>query len=289
VSEAVTFGIVIPTYNSEHNIQRLIRSIQSQTFSSYSIVVVDQDSDDGTAKIARSSGCTVIDVPRPQLFIPWITAPFPSQSRNIGADSVDGKILLHLDSDMELGSTKFLERLETLIDAKHQAAVVREADVATGFWPKCKALERSCYYGTEMEAARAVTRDLFRRVGGYDRAVSSGEDYFVTRLYQRETKIIRDDSLLLLHHTGRYSLMSLLKKKYLYGRTARIYLQRADAVGGRSGFAIVRSSLGAYIKNWRLMLEHPILYICIYPLRLMEFTAMQLGMWFASKVPAQSL
>jgi hypothetical protein len=181
---------------------------------------------------------------------------------------------------MELGSPDFLEKLEPLIDTRHQAVVIREADVADGFWPRCKALERSCYYGTGMEAARAVTRELFERIGGYDQEVSSGEDYFVTRLYERETQLIRSDSLLLLHHTGRYSLMSLLRKKYVYGSTAQTYLRKASAVQGRSAAAIMRSSLGAYLRNWRLLLKHPALYLCIFLLRAMEFGAMRLGMRF---------
>ncbi len=283
-TNSTRIGIVIPTYNCADQVERLIRSIRAQTYSNYSVVVVDQSSTDRTPEIARSQGCMVVDVPRPESYVPWITDPLPAHSRNLGAQSVAGNILLHLDSDMELGSPDFLEKLVHLIDSQHEAVVIREIDLASGFWPQCKAVERSCYYGTEMEAARAVTRALFDRVGGYDREVSSGEDYFVTGLYQRETQLVRDNSLLLRHHVGRYSLRSLLRKKFVYGRTAGRYLRRSRLVQGRSTASIIGASLGAYIKNWRLFLRHPIQYVCVIPLRVMEFTAIQLGMRLRSNV-----
>jgi glycosyltransferase involved in cell wall biosynthesis len=288
MNDPSTFGIVVPTYNAERTLQRLITSIHRQTCEAYSILIADQKSTDQTAQIARSNGCIVVDIPRPDPFIAWVTPPFPSQSRNIGANLVNGRILLHLDQDMELGSLDFLEKLDLLIDSEHQAVVIREVDVATGFWSTCKGLERSCLYGTQMEGARAVTRELFVRVGGYDQHVSSGEDIFVTRLYERETQLVRHDSLALLHHSGRHSLKWMLTKKFLYGRSAKSYLRRASTVQAPSAGSLVFSSLRAYLKNWRLMLKHPMLYLCIFPLRFMEFSAMQFGMWYGPRIPVAS-
>jgi glycosyltransferase involved in cell wall biosynthesis len=270
-------GIVIPTYNEARNIDRLLKSIQAQTYSEYRVVIVDQGSSDQTASIAQSYGCMIVEIPRPDAHIPWITGPFPPRSRNLGSKAIDSQILLHLDADMELGSVDFLDRLTRLFDDRHEAAVIEEVDSAIGFWAKCKALERSCYRGTAMEAARAVTRDVFEAVGGYDEGVSSGEDYIATKLYERETLLARDPSLLLIHHTGRQSLRGLLKKKYVYGRTAKLYLRRADAIGGRSAASIARTSLMACLNNWRLVFRYPALYVCVFILRGLEFCAVQAG------------
>ena len=285
VSEIAPFGIVVPTFNAENTLQILITSVRRQTYGGSSpMVIADQKSTDRTAEIARSNGCTVIAIPRPDPFIAWVTPPFPAEGRNLGAKSISGRILLHLDQDMELASPDFLEKLESVIDTEHQAVVIREVDIAAGFWSRCKAVERSCLYGTRLEGARAVTRDLFERVGGYDQDVSSGEDVFVTRLYELETQIIRDDSLALLHHTGRHSLMWMLRKKFLYGRSAKTYLRKAGSVRGPSASNYVWSSLGAYLRNWRLLVKHPVLYVCIFPLRAMEFAALRLGMWYGPRV-----
>src|SRR5437879_3959804 len=138
-ARSVKVGIVIPTFNEARNIERLLRSIRSQTNSTYSIVVVDQGSTDRTAEIARSYGCTVIEIPRPKSFTPWLTHPLPGESRNIGAQAAGASILLHLDADMELAHPNFLEQLVKVIDDTHQAAILDESDVAFGFWAKCKA------------------------------------------------------------------------------------------------------------------------------------------------------
>ncbi len=283
MTEQEVFGIVIPTYNSERHIGRLLESIRVQDHVSYSVTVVDAGSNDKTVQIARSYHARIIEVSRPEKYTPWITHPLPAYSRNLGARSTSSRILLHLDSDMELIATDVLTRLEALIDPGHQAAVIHEIDIAEGFWPSCKALERSCYRNTEAEAARAVTRELFELVGGYDQAVSSGEDFLITSQYDRQTRVVRDHDLFVRHHAGRYSLRSHLGKKFVYGRTAKAYLGRAREAGARSSSAIALDSMRAYLRNWRLMFRHPVKFICVIPLRVMEFLAIRLGMQFASR------
>jgi len=189
---------------------------------------------------------------------------------------------------MELGSPDFLQRLELLLDSNHRAAIVHESDVASGFWATCKALERSCYRGTDMEAARVTTRELFMRVGGYDESVSTGEDFFITKLYERETQIASDERIFVWHHIGQRSLGSLLSKKVAYGRSAKAYLRRAKTVGAGTEGSIVWTSLAAYFKHWRLIYKHPFQYLGIYVLRSMEFMAIELGILFGTLLPRES-
>jgi glycosyltransferase involved in cell wall biosynthesis len=264
-------AIVVPTYNEERNIARLLSSISSQQGCSYSVVVVDQGSSDRTTQIARAFGCTVLDVPRSPFYSP------PARSRNLGARSSAGTILLHLDADMELGSSSVLSKLESVIDTRHQAAILLEQDVASSFWSKCKALERFCYRGTEMEGARAATRELFEKVGGYDEDISSGEDFVITRFYQRHTHIVRHEDLVVRHHIRNMSLWQMLRKKFAYGKTAQAYLRRARESGSASATDIVRICLSAYVRNWRLAFRHPLLYGCIFALRALELVSIKLG------------
>ena len=286
VSDEPVIDVVVPTYNEERNIARLLASIRSQEGCRYRVVVVDQGSSDRTAEIVRSHGWPVIDVPREAFYSP------PARSRNLGARSTSGRILLHLDADMELSSPSLLKRIVGVVDQGHDAVIIHEHDVALGFWAKCKALERSCYWNTEMESARVVTRELFALVGGYDEEVSSGEDLFITSLYRKHTDIGLDDALVLDHHLGRLSLRRLLSKKYSYGRTAQKYLAKARIAGTGTSFDIVRTSLGAYFRSWRFLLRHPALYLCIFPLRTLELFALQMGKWAAARnelaVPPQS-
>jgi arabinofuranan 3-O-arabinosyltransferase len=233
-----------------------------------------------------SFGWPVVTAPKEAFYSP------PARSRNLGARSTSGRILLHLDADMELSSPSLLKRIAGIVDQGHQAVTIHEHDVASGFWAECKALERSCYWNTEMESARAVTRDLFVLVGGYDEEVSSGEDLFITNLYKKHTQVGLDDALVLDHHVGKISLRRLLAKKYSYGKTAQTYLSKARVSGSSSSFGIVRMSLAAYMRHWRLFLRHPARYLCIFPLRTLELLSVQMGRWAAARsevaVPTQS-
>jgi hypothetical protein len=82
---------------------------------------------------------------------------------------------------------------------------------------------------------------------------------------------------------GHSSLGSMLRKKFNYGRTAETYLVRARSVGAKSAQSIVRSSVRAYARNWRLVAKHPAHYLGIFPLRAMEFAAIRVGMWFGPR------
>src|SRR6202035_2638649 len=82
-------AIVIPTYNEEPNLGRLLRSIRSQSIPS-EVIVVDQQSTDNTVEIARQYGCSVAHSPRPAFYTP------PGPSRNKGAAMSRAPILIHL-------------------------------------------------------------------------------------------------------------------------------------------------------------------------------------------------
>lgn len=277
-AESPLVAIIVPTHNAEHHLPRLLRSIQAQSYHAYAVVVVDQESSDRTVEIAELNHCKAIRLDRPPFYSP------PGRSRNVGARALGGDVLLHLDADMELPTTDFLADLIRLFDDRHRAVIIHERDIAVGFWSKCKALERSCYEGTGMEAARAVTRELFTLVGGYDEDVASGEDFFITRLYEQHTSLASDASIVVFHHTGAQSLRAMLRKKYSYGRTANIYLAKAPTIGARSAKAIASASLAAYIANWRLLLSHPFEYLGIFPLRAMELIAVWCGMHFKPRL-----
>ncbi len=53
--------IIIPTYNEAENLPELIQRIRQCTNSNCNILVVDDDSSDGTAQIAESLGCVTVN------------------------------------------------------------------------------------------------------------------------------------------------------------------------------------------------------------------------------------
>ena len=83
-------GIIIPTYNEEEYLPKLLESIKMQGFTDYEIIVADADSNDNTREIAKEYGCIVVD------------GGLPGIGRNNGAKVAQGELLLFLDSDLEL-------------------------------------------------------------------------------------------------------------------------------------------------------------------------------------------
>ena len=84
------FSIIIPTYNEEEYLPKLLESIKSQDFTDYEVIVADAQSNDNTREIAKEYGCIVVE------------GGLPGVGRNKGAEVAKGEVLLFLDSDLEL-------------------------------------------------------------------------------------------------------------------------------------------------------------------------------------------
>jgi glycosyltransferase involved in cell wall biosynthesis len=261
-------SIIIPTRNSAQFITACLESIRKQTYKNIEVIIVDQESEDGTAVIAHDFRVEVITLPKPEFYSP------PTKSRNTGARHSKGAILYHLDSDMQLE----LELIQECVDIFDKdpsvgALIVHEKDLTHGYWSKAKALERKCYWGNdEIESARVVRRGVFEKVGGYDESINSGEDFDIHRRYKQISKISWCNHTV-YHNLGYLNLAKLLNKKFQYGKTARSYFKKHSV----SGFAILSSQLKSFAKNYRLFLIHPLVGTGAIALKVAEFGSGALG------------
>ena len=111
-SDAGKITIIIPARDEEENIGNLLRSIREQETQPLEILVVDDQSTDNTARVARDFGASVIlgkEMPKG-----WKGKTWACQQ---GADAAKGEWLLYLDADTILlkGS---LARLAALTSQK---------------------------------------------------------------------------------------------------------------------------------------------------------------------------
>ncbi|MBI4457517.1 glycosyltransferase [Candidatus Uhrbacteria bacterium] len=90
-------SVVIPTYNEEDYLPLLLRSLQSQTFKDFEVIVADNRSTDRTRQIALEHGCVVVD------------GAMPAGGRNRGVAAAKGDIILFLDADVILPDPWFLQ------------------------------------------------------------------------------------------------------------------------------------------------------------------------------------
>lgn len=92
-------SIIIPARNEERTLVPLLSSISQQTLKPYEVIVVDDQSEDATAEVARRAGYMVVtstDLPEGWTGKPWACWQ--------GAHKATGDLLLFLDADT------FLER-----------------------------------------------------------------------------------------------------------------------------------------------------------------------------------
>ena len=83
------FSVIVPAYNAEDRIEKLLRSIQEQSFTDYELIVVCDSCTDRTAEIARKYTDKVYEVDYHQ----------DGQTRNYGLDHAQGTWVLFADDD----------------------------------------------------------------------------------------------------------------------------------------------------------------------------------------------
>ncbi|MBM7662826.1 4,4'-diaponeurosporenoate glycosyltransferase [Bacillus mesophilus] len=94
-------SIIIPARNEEGRISPLLQSLQEQRFSQFEILVVDDDSSDNTAAVAKSYGAKVLQN----------TGAGKSSACWLGAEQAKGSWLLFLDADTKFTSVDGLTKL----------------------------------------------------------------------------------------------------------------------------------------------------------------------------------
>ena len=157
-------SVVVPTKNAERTLARCLASLQRQTAPPLEVIVVDNFSTDATVAIAERCGTRV-----------YRHGSERSEQRNCGTRLARGDCVLFVDADMYLQPGAVAASARALLD--HDAVVLPEASFGAGFWARCRALERRCYLGSSLEAARGFRREVLTRLGGYDENLFAFEDW----------------------------------------------------------------------------------------------------------------
>lgn len=117
--ETPFFSVVVPTHNRLELLKQSLRSIESQTFKDYEVIVVDDGSEDGTWQFLTELGDRV-------RAIRTSSNVGPGEARNIGIAKASGSYIAFLDSD-DLWFPWTLETLDRVICENGQPAMVSGA------------------------------------------------------------------------------------------------------------------------------------------------------------------
>jgi len=166
-------SIIVPTFNEEDFLPRLLASIDAQEFADREIIVADNRSRDRTRAIARAHGARVV---------PGGT---PAVGRNRGAQAARGEYLLFLDADAVLPEG-FLPRIVHRFDEEFVDICIpwiRPIDGTSAIYRTIYQFSNTFYKLMEVLQPQGlgvcilVTRRLHERIGGFAESKRVSEDF----------------------------------------------------------------------------------------------------------------
>lgn len=250
-------SVIIPAYNEEKNIKRLLMSLKNQSYKNLEIIVVDDGSSDATIEVSKR-------------FTPKIYKEKHAErsvQRNYGAKVSRGEYLVFLDADMELTPKVIEDCVVTVNKSNLKALTIPESTIGDGFIPKIRRFEREMYErDPTIELARFFERKVFFEFGGYDLRLTGPEDYDLPYRISKKYKIGRSKEYI-LHHEERLTLDKLLKKKFYYASRGALYAQKHPELIPIQGTIIFRK---AYLRHWKKFLNDPFIGLAFICVRLLE-------------------
>jgi glycosyltransferase involved in cell wall biosynthesis len=245
---AVTGGrplvsVVVPTRDAARTVARCLASVRAQTWPALELLVVDNWSRDGTWEVAARLADVALRA-----------GPERSAQRNLGIEQAAGEWVLWVDADMVLASDAVERSLAAARAAGAEAVFLPEASTGSGFWARCRALERRCYAGEpRIEAPRLVRADVLGRVGRFEAANTGTEDAALrNRLLAGGARLAWADTVV-MHDEGHLRLGTVLRKRFYYGRSLPAYRRAHPGAAA----AQVRATLAAWWRHRRLLAADP--------------------------------
>lgn len=241
--ESQLVSVLVPTRNSAKYLRLCLESIRNQDYSPIEIIVIDNDSTDGTVSIAEELADEVLT---------W--GPERCAQLNKGAKIARGKYLYRVDSDFVLSPEVVKEAVRACQSGADAVAVHNDSDGTVSYWARVRQFERAMIkFDTLIVGARFFSRDAFESVGGFDESMVAGEDYDIhNRLLRRGFRIAAIEASEL--HLGEpTTLWEIADKSFYYGRTIGRFISK----NGSRGVAQLSPFRGAMIKNWVRFLREP--------------------------------
>ncbi len=170
--QTMKLSIVIPTYNEERDLPRLLTALANQTFHDFEVIVADNHSTDATQDIVRKFGARLVQ------------GGNPAEGRNAGAKAATGDTIIFFDADVfppadfvEKTIQEFQERKldiatadtvpisDHLRDKAMHEVVNKYFRMLQSFFPHAPGFFIVC------------KKEVFDKVGGFDPEVKLAEDH----------------------------------------------------------------------------------------------------------------
>ena len=162
-------SVIIPTYKEAPNIARVVEDLRRHDPNdAVEVLVIDANSPDGTAEVARRAGATVLQSPRPGR----------AAQMNFGAAQASGDILYFVHADVGI-HPGYVAAIQAAVGQGHEAGCYRFR------FDSRHPLLRINSYGTRFPGIMSrggdqtlfITRALFQQLGGFDEHFVIMEDF----------------------------------------------------------------------------------------------------------------
>ncbi|GAB2497013.1 glycosyltransferase family A protein [Algoriphagus taiwanensis] len=186
-----SISIIIPFYNSERTLERTIKSVISQDYPKWELILVDDGSTDESVRIANS----FLEDKRVSYL--YQSNRGVGASRNLGAIKACGDWLIFLDSDDELSPNSLYNFQEAIIQKQDSELICAKVECLESKDSEIKISKTSTF----LAGSFCVNRRLFDRLGGYDVQLKFAENTeFYFRILESKAKIYKVDFVSAFYH-----------------------------------------------------------------------------------------
>ena len=170
-------SIIIPVYDEEDDISNCLVSLTSQTFKDFEIIIVDDGSKDYTLNMVKQC----IDAYDLDIKILEQDHEGPGAARNLGAQHAKGDILIFIDADMTFEPNYIENLIEPLSPGQGEwFGTTHDYEVATNtnnlwssLWGEIRVSPENA---VEVRIFRAIKKDIFLKMGGFDPKYGYADD-----------------------------------------------------------------------------------------------------------------
>lgn len=178
----MSLSVIIPTYNEAATIGGLVGQLRRYAGSqAVEVLVVDADSPDGTADVARQAGATVLRA----------TRPGRAAQMNLGAQQASGTVLYFVHADVGV-HPEYVSTIAAAVAGGYEAGCYRFR------FDSRHPLLRLNSFGTRFRGIMSrggdqtlfITQALFQQLGGFDERFVIMEDFDIILRIRRQARFL---------------------------------------------------------------------------------------------------
>jgi glycosyltransferase involved in cell wall biosynthesis len=176
------YSLVIPAFNEEAFLPATLQAVQQAmegVDSAGEVIVVDNNSSDGTARVAETFGARVVFEPVNQI----------SRARNAGAAEAQGQFLIFVDADSLISPSLLSQALDLLESGEScggGALVAFDCELTPSMAWVLRGWNRLSVWKRLAAGSFVFCRhDAFEAVGGFSTAVYASEEIWLSRRLKR--------------------------------------------------------------------------------------------------------